>query len=357
MPIGVANLVEHLKNVDELSDEEISQICKVFNVTFSEAGLGFALYRDIKEWKERYLEIKMKGEADDVLVSFIKESGEIIATTIVTIKKAYVQGELLKFAFIDDVAVLPKHQGKGFGKRVFLKAQKYVDESDVSASVLYTEYKGKAWHIYRKNGYFDGFFYAVAFKILNKRAFKKALKSSLFKFILNFIPKKAVPEEEEVEVLSLEDYERFNEFGRGMNLYTPITKYRLERTSFIFGCNGFLASASIRDFGTAYGYRFKVGIISNIVYENSSCAEKVIKTLTKKLADSGVVFIISFAMENSIKHVFKDAGYYVHGRVEGPSRFVTSVGMIKPITEDISIIERIKFGKIYAPTEHMIGDW
>ncbi len=336
-----------LVHADELSIDQISSTCNLFNTTFSHANpLRFSIFRYPEEWIEKYISPVKSGDFEDVVVSLIFKDQDVVASTILTIKKVVISGEEHLAGFIDDVAVHPKYQGRGLGKKVFRGADEALREHDMSFSMLFTTHGGIAHRMYEKFGYKDAIFLRVVFRVVNRRDFARLISRRIFKLIPYFLPKKKVPECSGITFLKNDSATNMlNKIGLEMNLYSRISPKRLKRAQIVAYKNDTAGIGSIRLFANTYGSKFRIGIVSNIVTKNIDSLTCVVSAITKKLEENGVIGILSNAMEGTMLRIFKKAGYHaVPRRVSG---------MVKPIKHHIKLRTEIAF----LPTEHIIGEW
>lgn len=337
-----------VKHADELSLEEISNICNCFNITFSSANpLRFSLYRFPEEWIERFIAPLRSGRYQDVIVGLIKKEKRVIGTTILTLKRVNIQRERVIAGFFDDVAVHPRFQGRGLGKKVFGSVEAFLNESDALFGLLFTAYNGRAHRMYVKFGFKDLIHMRMLFRIVNRRLFSSLIARKIAKPLLYLIPKRKIPPFSNVIFQNLDEaLKRYEEIGNLMALYDQVTEDMLRRVRVVAYKNDAIACGSIRLFTNINGSKIPVGIISNIVARkwNENVID-IISALAKKLSEYSVATIITHALEGDMLNCLKRAGFYIVPR--------KIVGMIKWIGKEI----RINESNIYLPTEHIVGEF
>ena len=329
---------------------EIEGLCSLFNITFSSASpLGFSLYRYPEEWRGRYILLLKSREYEDVVVFLIKEYEEIVASTIVTLKKVIIKGEELVGAFLDDVAVHPRYQGRGLGREILEAADNFIGTSDADFSALFTIHGEKAYRIYLKMGYVDANYLWLGFRIVNKFMIKNLVSKGVFRFLkplIWLISRRRVPEIQGVDYLEADKALKiFNEMGQSLDLYSKISKARLERASIIAYKDDSIALGSYREFINTKNYRAPIGIVSSIVSRNNDSLTQVLAGIIRELERREIAAIITHTLSGEMLRSVKKAGFYTI-----PNKLVM---MIKPVKRDVELCGE----KTYLPTEHIIGEW
>lgn len=77
------------------------------------------------------------------------DDGELIGVSLGRLKHWYSGTEY----WIDDFAILPKTQGRGYGSEFMKQMESFLKENDVKGIVLFTDQEIPAYNFYQKNGF------------------------------------------------------------------------------------------------------------------------------------------------------------------------------------------------------------
>ncbi|RLF24093.1 MAG: hypothetical protein DRN15_04140 [Thermoprotei archaeon] len=333
---------------EELSLDEVNDICVVFNEAFIRASkAGIALYRRPEEWLERY------GSEPRVEVALLKVEGRVVATTVLTFKDVVVEGDHFSSCFIDDVAVLPHHQGRGYGRLVFDRALKRVEEEKVDFTMLYTARGSIAWNMYRRRGFKDIFDVGIGIFIADKTAFLGLLPRWLDRVLVRFVSFKPRVEEHG-KLISVDDAIRnYADLGPTLSLYSSLSEKRLRRKHAIAEGIQCTATLSLRDYHNIKGQVFHVGLISDVVFSEdmkASSLASLILYLIHKAKNHGLPLIVAPSSSHILSEALKLSGIKV---VKG--------GCAMILTENKEVLRRIEEahnkGYLFTPAEHILGEY
>lgn len=334
---------------EKLDIEEVKGICKVFNTAFlTGSSSGIAFKRSVKDWLKRYI------ASNKVKIIYLHDNKHIIATAVITFKNVYLNGRSYTSAFIDDVAVLPKFQRQGLGKKIFEKVVEECHKSNVDFAVLFAEKGGVAWKIYKKYGFITLFNTTMLIKVVNRKKITSAITSYPMKIGLRLLPLIVRKETSlgEAEVVSFEEaQEIYRKIGPNMDLYSHLNDKFFQRTLLTAKLkNECIATASIREMQSKRNIKIKAGIISNIVFSKTDKLPQLLSFLSKKLEEHGVHIIFSASCSPNLTKIFKHIGFLsLKNKISA---------MFLPLGISLRKLDRALGNKtIFTPCEHIFGDW
>ena len=135
----------------EAGDEvELSQL---FNICFHYSGAGFS--RTPKNILWRYLDCP-GGKAEEIQIAIDTETHKIIGAIFCPIEDLIFNDKHFKTGSVNDVAVLPKYQGKGIAKELLQRSIDFMINEGCQISSLIADPKGHARsHLYLPFGWQD----------------------------------------------------------------------------------------------------------------------------------------------------------------------------------------------------------
>lgn len=141
-------------NIKVLSANDTKKIKYIIYETFSREPWNDE-WTDEKQFHQ-YI-IDLTGNQNSLSLGLYDDAGELIGVSLGRIKHWYKGNEY----WIDDLAILPKSQGKGFGSKFIDLIEDYLKNNNINGIVLFTERDIPAYNLYVKK----------EFKELKKRVF------------------------------------------------------------------------------------------------------------------------------------------------------------------------------------------
>lgn len=141
-------------NIKVLSANDTKKIKYIIYETFSREPWNDE-WTDEKQFHQ-YI-IDLTGNQNSLSLGLYDDAGELIGVSLGRIKHWYKGNEY----WIDDLAILPKSQGKGFGLKFIDLIEDYLKNNNINGIVLFTERDIPAYNLYVKK----------EFKELKKRVF------------------------------------------------------------------------------------------------------------------------------------------------------------------------------------------
>lgn len=141
-------------NIKVLSANDTKKIKYIIYETFSREPWNDE-WTDEKQFHQ-YI-IDLTGNQNSLSLGLYDDAGEFIGVSLGRIKHWYTGNEY----WIDDLAILPKSQGKGFGSKFIDLIEDYLKNNNINGIVLFTERDIPAYNLYVKK----------EFKELKKRVF------------------------------------------------------------------------------------------------------------------------------------------------------------------------------------------
>ncbi|QEE17893.2 GNAT family N-acetyltransferase [Promethearchaeum syntrophicum] len=129
------------------------ELAQLFNICFHYSGAGFS--RTPKNILWRYLD-SPSGKAEEIQIAINSKTNKIVGAISCPIEDLIFNGEHFKSGSVNDVAVLPKYQGKGIAKELLQRTIDFMKREGCKISSLIADPKGHARsHLYLPFGWQD----------------------------------------------------------------------------------------------------------------------------------------------------------------------------------------------------------
>lgn len=132
-------------NIKKLSIAQLEEIKFIIKETFSKEPWKDD-WHDEKQFHSYILDLIDNSNS---LSLGLYDNDELVGVSLGRVKHWYTGTEY----WIDDLAVLPKAQGNGFGSGFLNRIEQYIKENEMVGIVLFTEKEIPAYSFYLKNGF------------------------------------------------------------------------------------------------------------------------------------------------------------------------------------------------------------
>jgi len=230
------------KKLSELTNDEVNQICELFEICFGQGGI--APTRSKEEYVWRYFE---RPKNDDDAVFLVLDDNKIISHVALTFSEMYFGNEKLLIGSIDDVMTHPQYRRKGFAKKLMECAIEYSKSENTDGMILITSLNSIAYKLYRKLEFqdvsiFNNFFaitnYGKLFKVLPLRYKLLMIPMAMYSKTKKCKAEKMVTQKSGKLELYEDIVKTHDKMYNGYAGFTPLTKERFiwltknsERTS------------------------------------------------------------------------------------------------------------------------------